>query len=387
MSSIIDTLEINKIIPKKIFIVPYRNRIQHKFFFIKYMSFILEDSDDYEVYFSHQNDNRTFNRGATKNIGFIAMKNKYPNDYKNITFIFNDVDTIPFHKLFDYETTPGTVKHYYGYDFALGGIVVIKGEDFEKINGFPCYWGWGMEDDVLQKRCLKNGINIDRSNFYKIGSPEILQLFDGISRIISKKNKSSTDYGLDGIKSIKNLNYSIDKHSKNNSDNIYTIDTDKFYYININTFTTYDKYENNSYYVYDLREPTNKILNPDKAKEIKINENITDNKINDWTNISYYPTAKERRENVLKTLIARGDRIPEALLRQISQDRYTDTHMPENKISNEQKNKKNIAINNRRNTFIATENQPVNNQQNYQKYSIKYPPKKIGFGLGGIIKR
>ena len=78
--------EIN-IVPKKVFIVPYRNRIQHKFFFSKYMSFILEDDNDYEIFFSHQCDSRTFNRGATKNIGFIAARNKYPNDYKDITFI------------------------------------------------------------------------------------------------------------------------------------------------------------------------------------------------------------------------------------------------------------------------------------------------------------
>ena len=81
-------------IPKKVFIVPYRNRVQQKFFFSKYMSFILENEEDYEIYFSHQCDTRNFNRGATKNIGFIAMKQKYPNDYKNITFIFNDVDTL-----------------------------------------------------------------------------------------------------------------------------------------------------------------------------------------------------------------------------------------------------------------------------------------------------
>jgi len=36
-----------KIVPKKVFIVPYRNRIQHKFFFSKYMGFILEGKDDY----------------------------------------------------------------------------------------------------------------------------------------------------------------------------------------------------------------------------------------------------------------------------------------------------------------------------------------------------
>ena len=70
-------------IPKKVFIVPYRNRPQHKFFFSKYMSFILEEKDDYENYFSHQCDARSFNRGGTKNIGFLAIKNRYPNDYQN----------------------------------------------------------------------------------------------------------------------------------------------------------------------------------------------------------------------------------------------------------------------------------------------------------------
>ena len=144
-------------VPSRVFIVPYRNRVQHKFFFSKYMSFILEDQDDYEIYFSHQCDARTFNRGGTKDIGFLAIKEKYPQHYKNITFIFNDIDTIPFNKIFDYQTTHGVVKHHYGFKYALGGIVVMKGADFEKINGFPCFWGWGMEDNALQKRCEAYG--------------------------------------------------------------------------------------------------------------------------------------------------------------------------------------------------------------------------------------
>jgi hypothetical protein len=220
-------------IPKKVFIVPYRNRTQHKFFFSKYMSFILEDDDDYEIYFSHQCDIRTFNRGATKNIGFLAVKNKYPNHYKDINFIFNDVDTIPFNKIFNYETSPGIVKHFYGFKYALGGIVVIKGSDFEKTNGYPGFWGWGLEDNSFQKRCESCRLTIDRTVFYNIGSPEILQLFDGVSRIISKKDpwRGQNDNGIDGLNTIHELKYTIDDKSDNPDDNIFNVHNSKIFFI------------------------------------------------------------------------------------------------------------------------------------------------------------
>lgn len=313
--------ETNKIIPKKIFIVPYRNRIQHKFFFCKYMSFLLEDmaTEEYEIYFSHQCDARTFNRGATKNIGFLAMKEKYPNHYQNITFIFNDIDTIPFYKIFDYETIPGTVKHYYGFNYALGGIVVINGGDFERINGFPCYWGWGMEDNVLQKRCLANGLKIDRSTFYKIGSPEILQLFDGISRIINKKDPGRGEYdnGVDGLRTIYRLKYNIQNVSDNPTDNIYITQNSNFFYINIHTFLTLIPFEMEEQYTYDLREPKRKIIHPDKFRSTKKTIVTTQ----DWTNIPYYPTTAEKRENLAKIYLSQGKQIPEILHKQILIDR------------------------------------------------------------------
>jgi len=314
--------ENTSIVPKKVFIVPYRNRIQQKFFFSKYMSFILEDCNDYEIYFSHQCDARTFNRGATKNIGFLAVKNKYPNDYKNITFIFNDVDTIPFHKIFTYETDFGIVKHHYGFNYALGGIVVIKGVDFERINGYPCFWGWGMEDNVLQKRCDAAGLIVDRSIFFKIGSPEILQLFDGISRIISKKDpwRGEYDNGIDGIRTINKLQYNISDKSENPNDNIYVINNDKIFYINIATFLVYIPFENEEHYNYDLREPKRKIINPDKIKSIKKKVVTTQ----DWTNIPYYPTTSEKRENLAKYLITIGKQVPESLKKQIMEDKKKD---------------------------------------------------------------
>ena len=66
-------------VPKIIFIVPYRDRIQHKHFFDVYMKHILEDipKNTYEIYYAEQNDKRPFNRGAMKNIGFMAMMEKY----------------------------------------------------------------------------------------------------------------------------------------------------------------------------------------------------------------------------------------------------------------------------------------------------------------------
>ena len=306
-------------IPKRIFIVPYRNRVQHKFFFSKYMSYILEDKDDYEIYFSHQCDARTFNRGAMKNIGFLAAKNKYPQHYKDITFIFNDVDTIPFTKIFDYETTHGVVKHYYGFKYALGGIVVMKGADFEKTNGFPGFWGWGMEDNVLQKRCEAVGLNIDRSVFYNIGSPEILQLFDGISRIISKKDpwRGDNDDGVDGLRTISQLKFTVDSKSENPNDNIFTVNNQRISIVNVSTFLTHVPFGTEEYYNYDLREPRRKIIHPDRIRETTRAVASTQ----DWTNIPYYPTTLEKKENMAKYLTSMGKQVPATLLKQIADAR------------------------------------------------------------------
>ena len=285
-------------IPKRIFIVPYRNRPEQKFFFCKYMEFLLEYMTDYEVYFSHQSDERSFNRGGVKNIGFLAMKEKYPNDYKNITFIFNDLDTIPFNRIFDYETTSGIVKHYYGFEHSLGGIVVMKGGDFELVNGYPNFWSWGFEDACLQKRCLNANLLINRSHFYKIGSPEILQLFDGMDRIINKKDphKLHTDTGQTGLRSIHKLHYTIERTSTNENDNLYQGMPNNFGYININTFLSETRFEDDEYYKYDLREPIAKISNPE-PKRRTMNVNTT---TEDWTNIPYYPTIQDRKDASLR---------------------------------------------------------------------------------------
>jgi hypothetical protein len=202
-----------KKLPTKIFIIPYRDRIFQKTHFTIYMKYILEDldPDDYEIYFSHQCDKRPFNRGGTKNIGFLAVKNKYPEDYKKMTFIFNDIDTIPLVKnILNYNTTPGVVKHYYGFNFALGGIFSIRGADFERVNGFPGFWGWGMEDNTIQERILSAGMKIDRSNFFPLGCQEINQHLDRPYRMIANKDSTRMKQKIpDGLNTIRNLKYTI----------------------------------------------------------------------------------------------------------------------------------------------------------------------------------
>ncbi len=202
-------------IPKIIFIVPYRDRELQKNFFIRQMSYVLEDVDksDYKIYFVEQGDQRTFNRGAIKNIGFLAMREKYPDDYQNITFVFNDVDTMPFTKNFlNYQTVHGKIKHFYGFHFALGGIISITGRDFERINGFPNFWAWGFEDNLLNQRAIQARIEIDRTQFYPIYDKHIIQLNDGLAR-----NVNRTEYiryakkTMEGWNTIRQLQYSIDE--------------------------------------------------------------------------------------------------------------------------------------------------------------------------------
>jgi hypothetical protein len=202
--------------PKIVFIVPYRNREQHKNFFLRYMKYILEDynENDYEIVFSHQKDIRPFNRGGVKNIGFKFIKSKYPDNYKDINFVFHDIDVMPSKKgLLDYETEAGKIKHFYGFEYALGGIISIKGCDFELLNGYPNYWSWSLEDNCLQKRAQRNRITIDRSNFYKIGDFNILHIHDGFYKEYSETNLElfKTETGNEGLATIYKLNTQEEK--------------------------------------------------------------------------------------------------------------------------------------------------------------------------------
>jgi chemotaxis protein histidine kinase CheA len=248
----IDTNVPSVSIPNIVFIVPYRDRQKQYEFFSKHMKSVLEDisPETYKILYIHQTDTRSFNRGAVKNIGFLTVKNMYPNDYQNITLVFNDIDIMPYTKnFFDYRTSPGTVKHFYGFTFTLGGIVSINAGDFERINGFPNFWAWGFEDNMLQNRVIQNGITIDRSVFYLVLDKNVLHFSDGITR-----NVNRTEYDIyekntqEGWNSISNLQYN------------YNPDTG---FVDVTQFTTPREEDVNATHQHDMRKgnipfPSNK---------------------------------------------------------------------------------------------------------------------------------
>jgi hypothetical protein len=178
-------------VPDIVFIIPYRNRQNQLDVFKRHMMQVIltNTSFTYQMVVVHQADDRVFNRGALKNIGFLWCKNKWPNSYKNITLVFHDVDTMPFRpETIDYITEPGRVKHFYGMTFALGGIVSIRAADYESVGGFPNFWGWGFEDNCLNNRVSKaKGMVIDRSQFYPMGSSEILHILDGFEKTVNRR--------------------------------------------------------------------------------------------------------------------------------------------------------------------------------------------------------
>ena len=199
-------------IPTYIFLVPYRDMEEYLNIYLCMMSWILEKEESWEIYIIEQHDKRPFNRGAMKNAGFKYIKEKYPGDYKNITLIFQDVDTIPtYNNKITFNVKSSHIKHYFGFDFALGGMFAIHGSDFEKTNGFPNYWGYGLEDSRFLERCKEEKLKIDRSEFFNIKKdPKEFIRFPNVHKRASTRNPVRDDLMCkrgNGITDIKNIEY------------------------------------------------------------------------------------------------------------------------------------------------------------------------------------
>lgn len=229
-------------IPKIVFIIPYRDREEHYKIFSEHMKSYKPYNS--EIYYIHQTDDRPFNRGAMKNIGFLVIKEKYPSDYKSITLVFNDIDSM-LPKKVNYETTFGKIKHFYGFNQTLGGIVSIKMGDFEKINGFPNLWSWGYEDNSFYLRAKKYNLSIDRSIFYEINDRRFIRLKEGNTRIINRDDFNMFKRDIEGLMNIHNLSYNIDDSN----------------FVNIKSFNTGREPNYNNFKIHDIRNGNNVFQN------------------------------------------------------------------------------------------------------------------------------
>ena len=144
--------------------IPYRHRKAHLESFIANTCPLLKKHmSNTKVLIIEQTGDRLFNRGKLLNVGFkeYSDKTKY--------FMTHDVDINP---------TEDTLCKYYMRDIpdnsvmgiytsqcnTLGGIIKFRPSTIISCNGFPNnYWGWGVEDKVLQNRCEFAGVQIEKN--------------------------------------------------------------------------------------------------------------------------------------------------------------------------------------------------------------------------------
>ena len=163
-------------------IVPFRDlhaeqqRSKHLARFVPHMISFLSKLQserklsDFHIYIINQSDDqRKFNRGKLLNIGFDYAKNHHSKRSHDV-FVFHDVDLLPQDNLaYAYATFPKTPYHiarvwerYSNNPKYFGGVVSFSASDFKRLNGYPnTFWGWGGEDDELQNRCERIGLQWD----------------------------------------------------------------------------------------------------------------------------------------------------------------------------------------------------------------------------------
>ncbi len=245
----------------------HNRRSQKKKFLegIKKISYI----NNYDIYLIEQSqDNKKFNIGKLKNIGF-DLANKSNKKYN--FFIFIDIDILPDKKLIPYffKKIRGVSclafrgSRYqnkdsnkdYNNDF-FGSCLGFDSNTFEKINGYPNnFWGWGGEDDCLKNRCKINKINIYIPKIGKIIDLEVNSNNNQISlenkfnnlkiKRLYEENKIEKillDYKIWNKNGLNSLNYDIINSKKILNENY------ELYYFKVNLKYDEDIFNNESWF-------------------------------------------------------------------------------------------------------------------------------------------
>lgn len=83
----------------------------------------------------------------------------------------HDVDLLPINQQLRYEyprdgpfhVAAPTLHPKYHYPTFVGGILLVKREHFDQMNGMSNkYWGWGLEDDEFYTRIKAASLKVKR---------------------------------------------------------------------------------------------------------------------------------------------------------------------------------------------------------------------------------
>lgn len=147
-------------------LVPFRDRFEELLTFAPHMtSFLNNQNIPHQIFVLNQVDRYRFNRASLINVGFLYTKAQY--DY----IAMHDVDLLPINEQLMYEYPEHGPFHVaspelhpkYHYQTFVGGILLVKREHFQQMNGMSNkYWGWGLEDDEFYVRIKDAGLRVTR---------------------------------------------------------------------------------------------------------------------------------------------------------------------------------------------------------------------------------
>lgn len=148
--------------------MPFRDRFDELLQFAPYMTdFLNRQQIPHSIFVLNQADRHRFNRASLINAGFLYTKMGY--DY----IAMHDVDLLPLNNQLRYDYPKDGPFHVaapnlhpkYHYNTFVGGILLVKREHFQQMNGMSNrYWGWGLEDDEFYVRIRDAKLTIKRPN-------------------------------------------------------------------------------------------------------------------------------------------------------------------------------------------------------------------------------
>ncbi|XP_061387201.1 beta-1,4-galactosyltransferase 7 [Musca vetustissima] len=163
-----------QVVHKLAVLVPFRDRFEELLQFVPHMTtFLKKQHVHHHIFVLNQVDRYRFNRASLINVGFRFVSGVY--DY----IAMHDVDLLPLNNdlHYDYPSDAGPLHiaapelhPKYHYENFVGGILLVRNDHFEKMNGMSNkYWGWGLEDDEFFVRIRDAGLKVTRPQGIKTG--------------------------------------------------------------------------------------------------------------------------------------------------------------------------------------------------------------------------